>query len=189
VYVALWRVTVLYLSRSFCFKSITQKKEKLMMIQKLRLQRGWSQQQLAEISGLSSRTISRIERGETPSLESLKALAAVFNVDFNTLKEQEMDATLPLIEQSQNTREEAEAFKYVRKLRGFYSHLTIYILVISGLCLVNLLTKPQKIWFIYPLLGWGIGLFIHASQVFTRLSPFGVEWEKRQVEKYLGRKL
>jgi len=28
-----------------------------MNIQKLRLQRGWSQQQLAELSGLSSRTI------------------------------------------------------------------------------------------------------------------------------------
>jgi transcriptional regulator with XRE-family HTH domain len=31
-----------------------------MLVQKLRLQRGWSQQQLAELSGLKVRTIQRI---------------------------------------------------------------------------------------------------------------------------------
>ena len=34
-----------------------------MLIQKLRLKRGWSQQQLADASGLSVRTIQRIETG------------------------------------------------------------------------------------------------------------------------------
>jgi len=43
-----------------------------MLIQKLRLQRGWSQEQLAELSGLSVRTIQRIERGQPASIESLK---------------------------------------------------------------------------------------------------------------------
>ena len=59
-----------------------------MLVQKLRLQRGWSQQQLAELSGLNVRTIQRIEKGQEPSVESLKSLAAVFNVEFSTLKEQ-----------------------------------------------------------------------------------------------------
>jgi transcriptional regulator with XRE-family HTH domain len=62
-----------------------------MLVQKLRLQRGWSQQQLAELSGLNVRTIQRIEKGQEPSVESLKSLAAVFNVEFSTLKEQGMD--------------------------------------------------------------------------------------------------
>lgn len=35
-----------------------------MIIRKLRLQRGWSQEQLAELTGLSTRTIQRIERGQ-----------------------------------------------------------------------------------------------------------------------------
>lgn len=48
-----------------------------MNIQKLRLQRGGSQQQLAELSGLSSRTIQRIENGQPASVESLKSLASV----------------------------------------------------------------------------------------------------------------
>jgi transcriptional regulator with XRE-family HTH domain len=38
-----------------------------MLIQKLRLQRGWSQEQLAELSGLSVRTIQRLERGQQPA--------------------------------------------------------------------------------------------------------------------------
>ena len=45
-----------------------------------RLKEGWSQQHLAEISGLSDRTIQRIENGEKASLESTKALSAAFNI-------------------------------------------------------------------------------------------------------------
>lgn len=46
----------------------------------LRLARAWSQEQLAELSGLSVRTVQRIENGDQPSLETLSALAAVFEV-------------------------------------------------------------------------------------------------------------
>ncbi|STT48732.1 DNA-binding protein [Klebsiella pneumoniae] len=35
-------------------------------VKQLRLQRAWSQEQLAEMAGLSVRTIQRIENGETP---------------------------------------------------------------------------------------------------------------------------
>lgn len=42
-----------------------------MLVQKLRLQRSWSQEQLAAVSGLSVRTIQRIERGQSASLETL----------------------------------------------------------------------------------------------------------------------
>jgi len=48
-----------------------------MIVRKLRLQRGWTQDQLSEISGLSIRTIQRLERGAKPSLETAKSLAAI----------------------------------------------------------------------------------------------------------------
>lgn len=57
-----------------------------LIVQKLRLQRGWSQQQLAELSGLSTRTVQRIEGGQNATAESLKSLAAVFEVDFQELR-------------------------------------------------------------------------------------------------------
>lgn len=56
-----------------------------MRVRELRLARGWSQAQLAELSGLSVRTIQRIENGTNPGLESLKSLAAVFGVDVSEL--------------------------------------------------------------------------------------------------------
>ncbi|HGP6770839.1 TPA: helix-turn-helix domain-containing protein, partial [Vibrio cholerae O1] len=50
------------------------------MIKKLRERKNWSQEQLATMSGLSVRTIQRIESGNKASIESLKSLASVFEV-------------------------------------------------------------------------------------------------------------
>lgn len=43
----------------------------------------------------------------------------------------------------------------------FRQHLRSYILVISGLLLLNLVTSPHYLWFIWPLFGWGIGIVSH----------------------------
>jgi transcriptional regulator with XRE-family HTH domain len=156
-----------------------------MLVQKLRLQRGWPQQQLAELSGLNIRTIQRIEKGQEPSVESLKSLAAVFNVDFSTLKEQGMDN---VISETQSA-EEILAFNQVRKLKGFYFHLAQYVLVVSLLTVINALTMPKYWWVQWVIMGWGIGVFLHWLQISDRFNPLGSKWEKEQVEKRLGRKL
>jgi transcriptional regulator with XRE-family HTH domain len=156
-----------------------------MLVQRLRLQRGWSQQQLAELSGLNVRTIQRIEKGQEPSAESLKSLAAVFNVDFLTLKEQGMEN---VVNESQSA-EEILAFNQVRKLKGFYIHLTQYLLVISILAVINALATPNHWWVQWVILGWGVGVLSHWLQVSERFDLFGSKWEKEQVEKRLGRKL
>ena len=49
-------------------------------VRKLRNHRAWSQDHLASASGLSLRTIQRIENDGSCSLESKKALAGVFNI-------------------------------------------------------------------------------------------------------------
>ena len=156
-----------------------------MLIQKLRLQRGWSQEQLAELSGLSVRTVQRLERGQTASVESLKALGAAFEIDFSDLKEPEMSTTM-----SQNvSADEALALAHVRKLRGFYIHLAQYVVVIGFLAIVNLVTSRQYFWVIWPALGWGIGILFHGLRVFDKVPFLNGEWERQQVEKHLGRKL
>ena len=157
-----------------------------MLIQKLRLKRGWSQQQLAEASGLSTRTIQRIENGHPASAESLKSLAAVFELDFSTLQPQPEDSMTPA---AVAEKEEAEAFRYVRKLRGFYIHLSQYVLVNLGLIAVNLITSPRTLWVLWVIGGWGIGLAAHAFRVFRPDWLLGPQWERRQVEKRLGRPL
>ncbi|MDH0380416.1 helix-turn-helix domain-containing protein [Comamonas aquatica] len=165
-----------------------------MQVQKLRLQRGWSQQQLAELSGLSVRTIQRIENGSAASTESLKSLASVFEIDFSTLSSEPAmpdtpTPTSPSTHTPSASQQEQLALLEVRKLKGFYLHLAQYVVVIAALCAINLLTTPHRLWFYWAALGWGIGILAHAAAIFSWLPFLGVDWEKRQVEKRLGRPL
>jgi len=57
------------------------------MIIELRRQRAWSQQQLADIACISLRTIQRIESSKKASQESIKAIAAAFDITVNHLLE------------------------------------------------------------------------------------------------------
>lgn len=159
-----------------------------MIVRKLRLQRGWSQEQLAEMSGLSVRTIQRIERGRTPGLESLTSLAAVFDVPTTELR-QEDDLITEAKTLTRISDEEERAIEYVRDLKGFYTHLTSYVLVMLVLFVINLVFTPGYIWAFWAALGWGIGILVHGLNVFEVINWFGPDWERRQVEKRLGRKL
>jgi phosphotransferase system glucose/maltose/N-acetylglucosamine-specific IIC component len=43
----------------------------------------------------------------------------------------------------------------------FFVHLVIYIIVNIFLATLNLTSDPDVIWFVYPLIGWGIGIIAH----------------------------
>ena len=159
-----------------------------MIIRKLRLKRGWSQEQLAGMSGLSVRTIQRIERGQGPGLESLKSLAAVFEVPVTELR-QEDDIMTETKTPTRISGEEERVIEYVRDLKGFYTHLTSYVLVMLVLFVINLVFTPGYIWAFWAALGWGIGILVHGLNVFELINWLGPDWERRQVEKRLGRKL
>jgi transcriptional regulator with XRE-family HTH domain len=164
-----------------------------LLIQKLRLQRGWSQEQLAEITGLSVRTIQRIERGQTPSAESLKALAAVLDVNFGALREAHMSSPASPAANVPSSpgvsTDEALALARVRKIKGFYRHVIQYVVIVGFLVAVNLLTFPRYFWAGWTALAWGLGLALHGLQVFDKIPFLNADWERRTVEKYLGRKL
>ncbi|MCB2182157.1 MAG: 2TM domain-containing protein [Desulfobulbaceae bacterium] len=151
-----------------------------MIVRKLRLERGWSQEQLAEISGLSTRTIQRVERGQKASLESQKALAAAFETDVSIFN-MEADMTNQLI-----STEEEKALLYVRDIKGFYTHLIIYVIVTGCLFVLNYV-RSSNFWAIWPAIGWGIGVTFHGLNVFEVFNIFGAKWEKRQVDKRMKR--
>jgi hypothetical protein len=48
---------------------------------------------------------------------------------------------------------------------GFFFHFSAYVLVNVILIAVNLLLTPDKLWFYWPLLGWGIGILAHGLAV------------------------
>ncbi len=151
-----------------------------MIVRKLRLEKCWSQEQLAELCNLSTRTIQRIERGHKPSLETLNALAAVFEIEISDLS---MEADMTTKETL--STEEEKAILYVRDLKGFYSHLIKYLIVIFFLFIINILSSTNYYWVVWTALGWGIGVLFHGLNVFEIFNFFSPDWEKRQIEKRL----
>ena len=155
-----------------------------MIVRKLRLKHAWSQEQLAQFSGLSIRTIQRIERGQKAGLESLKSLAAVFDIPLSELKQENT-----MEHNTQISDEEVQVIEHVKDIKDFYSHLINYIVVISVLFIINYITSPEYIWAWWVALGWGIGVASHGLSIFEVFSFFGANWEKKQIEKRLGKKL
>ena len=50
-----------------------------------------------------------------------------------------------------------------RRLRGFGFHLAGYVVVILALMAINMLSSPENPWFVWPMVGWGGALAIHAA--------------------------
>ena len=63
------------------------------------------------------------------------------------------------------TRATFRARKRVQEEVAFYIHFMSYLGVIALLALINLMTTGYP-WFLWPALGWGIGLFSHYMAVF-----------------------
>jgi len=78
-----------------------------------------------------------------------------------------------------------KAQKKVEEIKGFYGNLFSYVIIITGLTIVNLATSPEYLWFLYPALGWGLGVAIHAMSVFNYMPFLGSGWEERKVKELL----
>ena len=79
---------------------------------------------------------------------------------------------------------ESAARKQAKKERDFYGHLTKYVVVMSGLVVLNWLTSPGGWWVIWPLLGWGFGLASHAAKTFG--TSVGGDWVERRTRDLMG---
>lgn len=76
------------------------------------------------------------------------------------------------------------AKKRVKELRDFYSHLVVYLVVNTGLVLLDLAQGDGLQWAYWVVIGWGIGLVAHAASVFIFESRLGSQWEAKKLEKY-----
>jgi len=159
-----------------------------MLVQKLRLQRGWSQEQLATVSGLSVRTIQRIERGQSASLETLSALASAFEVDVSQLTEP-LEQKMPEFQSNTTEADEAIAFERVRRIKAYYMQIVRCIVILAILTVINLVTSPNSFWVIWPALVWIVALALKGLSIFEMVPFLNADWEKKKVETYLGRKL
>jgi len=71
-----------------------------------------------------------------------------------------------------------------RRKVGLTIHATVYAVVNVLLIIINLSTGTGGLWFQWPLLGWGIGLLVHAAAAFS-LSGRRREWRtaRRQLRR------
>jgi transcriptional regulator with XRE-family HTH domain len=153
-----------------------------MIVRKLRLQRGWTQEHLAQLTGLSVRSIQRLERGQPGSLESMNSLAAVFEVDRSLFK----PGDNPMPNASPITADEESAIQYVKGVKEFYTHVFMYLFFVAIFGFFFGFKHPLILW---GSIGWGIGLVVHGLNVFEVINFLGPNWEKKQIEKRLGRPL
>ncbi len=83
---------------------------------------------------------------------------------------------------------ETEKYKRARKrakeLKSFYSHLVTFVVINTYMIAVNLFTSPDELWFYWPLLGWGFGLFWHFCGVFV-FNQFGKDWEEKKIKELM----
>jgi len=160
-----------------------------MNLQKMRLDKGWSQEQLADIAGLSVRTIQRLEKGKPAGLESLKCLAAVLETDIKTLTRDQIE--MPRQDTTQTTpdpilaRRQDEAIVYVENLKGVYVHLAIFAFCMPALYVLNLIISPDDLWILYVLAAWLVGLALHLLTFFVMFHGLNTDWENRTIKRRL----
>jgi len=148
-------------------------------VKQLRLQRAWSQEQLAELTGLSVRTIQRIENGDRPGLETLSALAAVFEVNVAGISGDSSAGH----EESLDLRIE-EAKERVERESRFYRSLTVAVVVCALLALLNWFTGSESYWSAWVAIIWGALLMVKGLRLFV----FG-EWIRNWRQARLQRLL
>ncbi|WP_376694808.1 helix-turn-helix domain-containing protein [Wenzhouxiangella sp. EGI_FJ10305] len=153
-----------------------------MIVRKLRLRNGWSQDQLAEFTGVTVRTIQRLERGQKPSLETAKALAAVFEVDCSTFTSEQDDMT----EKEEIKRDEIEAMEYAKGVKDFLSGVVVYFILATVFFASWGFDKPL-LYIVFG--GVGLGLVFQGLMAYEVIRLPFQNMERRIAEKRLGRKL
>ncbi len=94
---------------------------------------------------------------------------------------------ISVMENTQSISEDRylRAQKRVEDLKGFYGNLTSYIVVNLGLLAINLVSDSSHLWFFYPLIGWGIGVAIHAMSVFNYMPFLNRDWEEKKIKELM----
>ena len=74
-----------------------------------------------------------------------------------------------------------QAVERIKKRSEFWSHVAAYVLFNALIVVVWYAVGGGFFWPIFPIAGWGIGLFFHAMDVFRR--PITEERIRREMER------
>jgi uncharacterized integral membrane protein len=82
------------------------------------------------------------------------------------------------------------AFKRVKKIKGFYSHLLVYIVINIMILIVNVQSLDKGESYVSlknfsTALFWGIGLAAHGLSVFGPNIVLGQNWEEEKIKELM----
>lgn len=83
-----------------------------------------------------------------------------------------------------------EAQKEVKKIKGFYTHLFVYLVVNLFIVFLNVRNlKEGETYFqwhnFYTAIFWGFGLLAHGLSVFLPTLVLGKDWEERKIREFM----
>ncbi|WP_343485918.1 2TM domain-containing protein [Allomuricauda sp. d1] len=87
--------------------------------------------------------------------------------------------------------ENSNSYKYQKAkermecIKGFYGNLLAYCIVIPVLAYINIKTGNELLWFLFPALGWGIGLLAHGMNAYGYNPILGKNWEERKIKEFM----
>ncbi len=84
------------------------------------------------------------------------------------------------------------AAKRVKRIKGFYTHLLVYIVINLMIVAINIqdLDPGESYfqWHNFTTLGfWGIGILAHGMSVFMPSMILGKNWEERKIQEYMDK--
>lgn len=127
-------------------------------IKRWREERHWSQEHLADLAGIGTRTVQRIEKGEAATYESVMALAAAFNVDVVAL------TVDPEKEAAKAARTGAKEGLASLKL-SFWIHLASFAFSMVVFLAISVSSEGDGFVMLIPAVWWTVGLAAHGLTV------------------------
>jgi hypothetical protein len=81
------------------------------------------------------------------------------------------------------------AKKRVESIKGFYTHLLVYVVINIMILAVNAQVKTVESFFsfgtFFTAFSWGIGLLAHALGVFGHNLFLGKDWEDKKIQELI----
>ncbi len=77
-----------------------------------------------------------------------------------------------------------KAKERMEAVKGFYGNLMAYCIVIPILTVVNYRTTSFA-WVLFPAIGWGFGVAMHAMEAFGYNPILGKEWEEKKMREFM----
>lgn len=83
-----------------------------------------------------------------------------------------------------------EALKRVKKIKGFYTHLIVYIVINLMIVIVNIQELDAGESYFHwhnftTLFFWGIGIVAHGLSVFLPTAVLGKNWEQKKIKQLM----